>query len=546
MATGTATSTDTTLFDVPTNPEQFSVLLPAAILRKLDFTALDFPTARRAVVEYIKTYFPNDFNDFVANNGIIMLIETMSMLVAALSLREDIIANEGFLPTAQTEDAITNHLALIDQKIKPATPATVDVECSLSTPLTADVMISPIDLQPFQVRGDDGASIFYELFSAPDDLTSDIVIPASKRGVIAFGLEGQTQTSTSVLDGLANTTVKIANNNILGAPIRVTIQLSSGATPEEWTRVDSIQQAGASDKVFEAIVISNELQISFGDNITGRIPAANSTATVTYRTGGGSRGRIGAGLIDTQRPVTPQYPYNAPVMVAFRNLQPSTGGTDKESLDAAKQRAPKDFATQGTAVTQNDYAQLAGSFSHPTFGTVSKAVASVRTGLNANLVEVYVLAEGPGGLAAQPSQGLKLALANYLDEINVITDSVSVLDGCIHPVDVKMSVVMNKNTDASIVKVNVEAAVDTFFDIANWQMGQALYVSQLYELINAIDGVSYVDVFSPADNILPSGLISVQAEGPQGTLEDVSPQIGINAVVTIGDKEISYYYEAGR
>lgn len=530
------------LFQLPTDPEQFSVLLPPATLRKLNFTALDFPTARKALIEYIKTYFPNDFNDFVSNNGVIMLVELCSYLVAVASLREDVLASEGFLPVCQTENAVTNHLALIDQKINPATPASVDIECSLPSALVADMHI-PAGGQPLQIRGEDGTGISYEVFSAPDDLTSDIIIPAGKRGVIAFGLEGQTVKATNTVDGTPNTLLSIKNKHILSSPITVSVQLGVNGPIQAWHLIDVLQRAGATDQAFEARTLDNELQILFGDNITGRIPLANSIVTVTYRIGGGQRGRIGAGIINLQRPIKPEYPYTAPVMVNFRNPLPSAGGTDKESLESAKKRAPRDFATQKAAVTERDYAQLAGSFSHPSFGAISKAVATVRTGLNANLVEVYVLAEGPGGLAVQPSQGLKRALASYLDDINVITDSVVVLGGCIRPVDVKMTVVMSRNSDASVIKTNVDSAIAKFFNIANFDMGQGLYISQLIQLINKIDGVAYVDMFMPTDNILPSGKLCQSKSGSEGTEGPDNSQVGINEVITLGDQEISYYYE---
>lgn len=530
-----------TLFQLPTDPEQFSVLLPPADLRRLDFSALEFETARRAVVEYIKTYFPDDFNDFVTNNGIIMLIENLAYLTAILSLRSDILVNEAFLPTSRTEDAVINHLALIDQKLKPATPATVDIECSIETPLAADIKISPRSVFPLDVRGEDAKTISYEVFSAPDDLNSEIIIPAGKRAVIAFGLEGRTLNASFASDGTPNQQLNISNRNILGDPIKVSVAL--GSSVEEWTKVDILEKSLASDQVFEARILEGRLVIVFGDNITGKIPAAGSSITVTYRTGGGIRGRVGAGVIDIQRPVIPDYPYTAPVLVRFKNVTASSGGNDRESIDQAKKRAPRDFATQKAAVTESDYAQLAGSFSHPAFGTITKAVATVRTGLNANLVEVYALAEGPDNSPIHPSQGLKKALAAYLDEINVITDSVEVKNGAIRPVDIKMTVVMSRNADASVVKLKVQEAIADFFKLEDWDMGEPLYVSQIYERVNKLDGVSYVDIFEPADNILPTNKLADES-GTATT--NVSSGVGIDEVITLGDQQIDYYYEGSR
>ena len=111
MANGTLEDGRETLFDLPNTPDEFGVVLPPARLRRLDFSGLDYTTARRAIIEYIRTYFPDDFNDFVASNGIMMISEIIAANVGKLSLRQDILANEATLPTAQTEEAVVNHLA---------------------------------------------------------------------------------------------------------------------------------------------------------------------------------------------------------------------------------------------------------------------------------------------------------------------------------------------------------------------------------------------------------------------------------------------------
>lgn len=519
---------DTTLFQLPTNPDQFSVLLPPSELRKVDFSALEFSTARRAIVEYIKTYFPDDFNDFVSNNGIMMLVELLAYITGVLSLRGDLQANEAFLPSAQTENAVINHLALINQSIKEATPAVVDVECSIQYPTGSDIRI-PAG-QQFEVAGSDG-DITYEVFKSPTDFTSDIIIPAGKHGVVAYGVEGQTNTTTVTSDGTANQSITInTNRNVLGYPIDVVSTL--GSVTSIWNRIDTIERGAPQDKVYEMRIFSDHVEFIFGDNVTGAIPSAGSDITIKYRIGGGSRGRIGVGVINVQKPFVPEYPYKASVPVLFRNVTPSSGGVDRETIQQAKKRAPRDFATHDSIITESDYSQIAGAFSHPAFGAVAKAVATVRTGLNANLVELYILTYGPNG-PATPNEGLKRALRSYVDELNVLTDTVEVLDGKVKPVDLNITVVMNKNVDASVVRGRVEYAISQFFDISNWDMGESFYVSQLYDAINKVDGVKYVDIFAPVDNILASG-----------KLESADSTVAINELIVLGSSQIQYYYEA--
>ncbi len=528
---------DKTYFDLPIAPEQFGVLLPPAELRRIDFSALDYSTARRAMLEYIRTYWPDDFNDFVASNGIMMLVENQASNVAKLSMRADMLASEAFLPTAQNPESVINHLALINQSIKRQTPAVVDVEVSVPTPIVTDLSISPGLV--FQVRGPDNEPLFYELYRAPGDFTSDITIPAGQRGVIGFGLEGRFASDRVVTSpGGLNQKIVITEELILSDPFLVYV--GSVAEENRWVvTTEPLEKYGSNDRVCYLKVTDDRAEISFGNNVNGVAPLSGQQITVRYRIGGGIRGRIQSRGINETRPISPQPPASSPVSVTFRNLNPSSGGTDKETLEQAKRRAPRDFVVKAFAsdrpasvVTDSDYAQLASTFAHPHYGAVSKAMATVRTSVNANKVELYILAEGPDGLVT-PSAGLRRALGIYVDQYNVLTDSVEVLSGSLLPVDVEMTVVVNRNADAVVVKDAVSATLDTFFDYRNRELGQPLYKSELVQLIRAIDGVSYVDVFLPTDNILATGQLA--AEGSGG--------VGINEIIVEGSRDVKVYYE---
>lgn len=527
-----------TLFDLPNDPEEIGVLLPPANLRRIEFSALDFPTARRAIIEYIKTYFPNDFNDFVASNGIMMITEIIASQVAKLSLREDILANEAYLPTAVSEEAVINHLALINQRIQRQTPAVTDIQVTVQFPLTTDVRV-PAGLQ-FELTGPDGDPVIYEVFKSPGDFESDIVIQAGKRGVIAVGIEGAFA-SPAVFSspGGPNQMLTIDDDDILESPI--IIELDTGSITQRWTATtEPLERYGPTDKVVNVKFFSDRAEFVFGDDINGQAPLPGQVLTIQYRTGGGIRGRIGVSAIAESRQIQPLPPADAPVEVTFVNINPSSGGTDRESLARAKRRAPRDFAVRAFAsdrpasiVTPDDYAQVVSTFRHPVFGSVAKGIATIRTNVNVNLVEVYILAEGPGSSLVTPSAGLKKALETYVEDYNVLTDSVKVLDGALKVVDVDITVAINRNADASVVKTDVENALNSFFDPTGRDLGQPMFVSSLYDAVNEVDGVSYVDIFNPTDNILRSGALS----------DPNSEGVGINEVIVEGKREVRYFYE---
>jgi hypothetical protein len=519
-----------TFFKLPTSPEAFGVKLPAANLRRIDFTALEFDNIVRAAVEYIKTYYPDAFNDFVDNNGIIMLVDLIAFIGSTIAERGDVLVQESFLPTSFSEEAVANHLALIDEQINAATPATVDVEVSVPTPLSTTLNV--LAGTTFSLAGPDGNSLIYEIYKAPNNWTDSVSILPGKRGVIAFGIEGKFETPyEAISSGGPDQEIDILNDkNILDEPIFVDVTTTNITI--RWTRVDVIERSKPEDNVYEIVRIEGGIKIKFGDDVAGKAPLSGESIKVTYRTGGGTRGRIGSGRINESKPIQPEPPASAPVQVTFKNNNPSVGGYDREALDAAKKRAPKEAATLNAAVSGSDYAQLATGFSHPVYGSVLKAVATVRTSINANIVEVYALVEGAEE-PVKPSVGLKKGLKTYLEEKNVITDEVNVLDGAIKRVDVNANIVMSRNIDAAIVKSRVETAIDNFFGVANWEMGEELYLSDLYSAIQQIDGVKFVAIFSPVDDILKTNkLAAIDEDG-----------IGENELIILGEKQLRFYFE---
>jgi phage-related baseplate assembly protein len=534
---------ENTMFELPLSPDEFSVMLPPAKLRRIDFSALDFDTSRRAIIEYIRTYYPNDFNDWVAHSGIMMLIETQASNVAKLSLRSDLLSNEAFLPTCQTEAALIEHLALINQTVKSQTPAVVDIEVSVQTALTISLDIDAG--ARFTITGPDGQPLYYELFRAPGDFTSTITIPAGKRGVIGYGIEGRFAGPAKLYSpGGPNQTYTIKASNILQEPI--TVDVYTGYTSASWrVTTDPLETYDADAEVVNVTFYTDRIELLFGDDINGKAPLAGQEIDVNYRVGGGVRGRIGSYAINESRSILPSSPSSAtaPVQVTFRNLVSSSGGTDRETLEQAKKRAPRDFAVRAFAsdrpasiTTASDYAQVISSFSSPVYGSVAKAVATIRTDLNANLVELYILAYGEDGLVT-PSLGLKQAVATYVDEYNVLTDTVSVLDGAIKSISIDMTVVVNRNADASVVRTNVNAALDDFFNVNNRDLGQPLYVSDVIEAASNVDGVSYVDLFSPDNNILQTNQLA-DPEDKTG--------VGINEIIVEGSRNVKFFYEKSR
>lgn len=523
-------ATEETLFDLPNSPEEVGVILPPANLRRIDFSALEFSTIRRALVEYIKTYYSDTFNDFVTSNGAIMFMEIVAWVGAVLSTREDILAYEAFLPSAQTRAAVEQHLALINRPLKRQTPAVVDVAVRVASPVPTSIKIDAGT--QFVLRGADGNPLIYEIYRAPNDFTNPIEILPGKLGTVAFGIEGQTASPrTAISSGGSNQVITISEPDVLGSPI--TVEVTTGNSSVKWLRIDALEKAGANDEVYSVSFTDDGANINFGDNVNGKAPLSGQIISVTYRVGGGIRGRISSNMINTTLSVQPDPPSSAPVEVLFRNLDPSSGGEDMESIEIAKRVAPKEAATLYSATTGEDYAVLAKNFRSPIYGSVLKAVAAVRTSLNANLVELYVLAEGSSDdPVVTPSTGLKTGVKAYFDDIKVLTDEIRVYDGVIKPVDVDVVVVIDRNSDPNVVRSSVLNTINGFFDVNKRDMGESFYRSKLIAALNDIDGVQWVNLLGPANNI-----IAVDGESTSDNT------VGFNELIVLSQINARIFFE---
>ena len=71
-----------------------------------DFQSYDFETIRKIMVDYLKTYYAEDFNDFTESSEYIALLDLIAFLTQSLAFRTDLNARENFLETAERRDSV--------------------------------------------------------------------------------------------------------------------------------------------------------------------------------------------------------------------------------------------------------------------------------------------------------------------------------------------------------------------------------------------------------------------------------------------------------
>ena len=91
--------------------------------RNADFQSYDYETLRKSMVDYLRLYYPEDFNDFIESSEFIALIDLVAFLGQSLAFRGDLNARENFIDTAQRRDSVLKLAKLISYNPKRNIPA---------------------------------------------------------------------------------------------------------------------------------------------------------------------------------------------------------------------------------------------------------------------------------------------------------------------------------------------------------------------------------------------------------------------------------------
>jgi Baseplate J-like protein len=230
----------------------------------------------------------------------------------------------------------------------------------------------------------------------------------------------------------------------------------------------------------------------------------NTTITISYLVAGGAQDNVLANQL-TQPSAFTVTGINTTYQntIVTNNPNPAAGGGDGDSIDELRMNSMAEFQTQYRAVTQEDY--LARTLSMPgQFGKVSKAfvtqddvtfgsyTATDPADRDPILVSLYVLGLDFNGNLAAPSTSLMSNLQTYLQNYRMLTDAIKIKPAYIINIGVNYDIVLRPNYNPQDVLARTLVAVQDFFNIDNWQINQPIVLSNLYTIIDSVDGVQTV------------------------------------------------------
>jgi hypothetical protein len=91
--------------------------------KNADFQSYDFENLRRTMITYLRTNYPEDFNDYIESSEYLALVDLVAFVGQSVAFRVDLNARENFLELAERRDSILRLARLISYNAKRNKPA---------------------------------------------------------------------------------------------------------------------------------------------------------------------------------------------------------------------------------------------------------------------------------------------------------------------------------------------------------------------------------------------------------------------------------------
>lgn len=272
------------------------------------------------------------------------------------------------------------------------------------------------------------------------------------------------------------------------------IYLTDAGSKVRWDAKADLLNSGASAKEFVVEVEQDgRAYLRFGDDRFGSRPAAGTQFHAIYRAGNGLAGNVGADTIShiaSDDPVIVS-DLGSGLIERVWNPLPAAGGIEPETIEEARQNAPRAFRVQERAVTPEDYAEMARRCRPD----IQHAAATFRwTG---SWRTVFVTVDRM--LGRQVDERFKAELRGCLEKFRMAGHDVRVDSPCPISLEIEMRVCLKPGYFASDVK---SALLELFsnrtlpggrrglFHPDNFTFGQPVYLSPLIAAAQSVEGVA--------------------------------------------------------
>ena len=311
--------------------------------RRLSVTEFDFDDVKDNLKVFLKGQ--TEFKDYdFEGSGMNILLDTLAYNTHYLGFNANMLANEMFLDSASLRSSVASHAKTLGYEISSARAPSATINVALTTSSSTKTMPAGT---AFTSTIDD---VSYQFVTVAD------VTSTNSGGQIFFDstkiYEGTYVTNKFIVD-----TSDVEQRFILGdnradtSTLTVKIQTSaSDNTTSTYTKATDISQLSATSTVYYLQEVERgRFEVYFGDGVVSKALSDGNVVilqyVVTNKTAGNGASSFSApSSIDGVSTIT------------LTTVANASGGAEPESLESIKLQAPLDFASQGRAVTTDDFA----------------------------------------------------------------------------------------------------------------------------------------------------------------------------------------------
>ena len=228
------------------------------------------------------------------------------------------------------------------------------------------------------------------------------------------------------------------------------------------------------------------------------VAPVNTTLTIVYRSNSIQNSNAAAGAISIiSEPLVEfrnvQNLQQSKINFTLDNIQvfnetPINGDITAPTTEEIKRRASAQFATQGRAVTLQDY--IYSVYAMPTqFGAVKRAaIYRDNDDLRRNM-NLFVISENSQRQLQTSSSALKNNLKTWLNSIRMVNDSLDILDAVVVNLGIEFDVIaqsdVNKNNLFNIAKEEIHKQLTE----VKPEIGEPFYISEVFRILKDVDEV---------------------------------------------------------
>ena len=242
----------------------------------------------------------------------------------------------------------------------------------------------------------------------------------------------------------------------------------------------------------------------------GQVPS-NTTLTVTYLVGGGLGSNVNSNTINiTETILTDTKPnLNQGLLnfvkstVSSTNVEAAKGGGGGDTVEDIRLNTIASFSTQNRTVTREDY--IIRTLSMPSqFGNIAKAYITQDDQIsplttepnripNPLALNLYTLGYDASKKLTTLNTATKTNLATYLEQYRMLTDAINIKDAFIINIALDFEITTFKNYNNESVLLQCVTELKNYFNIDNWQINQPVVLSDVKNIIGAVDGVQTIE-----------------------------------------------------